>query len=491
MPSSLSHPWIAGLDLDHLGDPAQGLAIAVRAAARVPAMRRHLARSGTADPNAVAWSELPQTDKRGYLLAEPFADLLGDDFAETYTIFGSSGSSGQPFYWPQLRRDQTAVLAGLRDLLEQSFRIHERRTLVVIGLALGSWIGGEHLSWVMKSLAASSAYPLAVFSPGNRHDEIIGMIAAAEAHIDQVLLVVCPSAIGHLRLLAEQSGVPLPLSRMRYLVIGEPFPEPLRLGLRHETGAGLEDPVLLSIFGSADTGVLGAESPISAALRSLLSNDPVLAAKVGFNTTVPHLFHVADREVFLESCAGELCVTRWQGIPLLRYNLHDAVRLVRWSALSDLIADQLGQGHPLVPALHANRHLPDLLAVSGRADACLLLCGTNLSEAMLDAALRDPLFADRLTGVYRARTTLTEGRQRLQLTMETRAGIEADPGSLALLHGQLVEAIGRVQPEFHDDWQSIYRRWDDDPDLRILDLRLVPWPGLSEQGGIKQRGIGR
>jgi phenylacetate-CoA ligase len=477
------------LDLHHLGNPELGRAIAVRASERVPALRRHLAQAGISDAAATAWQDLPQTDKRGYLLAHPFEDLLGDDFSATYTVFGSSGSSGQPFYWPQLRRDQDAIAARLRGLLEESFRIHERRTLVIIGLALGSWIGGEHLSWVMKSLAACSAYPLAVFSPGNHHDEIIRMIGSAGRHVDQILLVVCPSAIGHLRLRAEQQGAALPLARMRYLVIGEPFPESLRLELRRETGIPASDPVLLSIFGSADTGVLGAESPASAAMRSLAAADPTLAADLGFTGAVPHLFHLADDDVFLESCAGELCVTRWQGIPLLRYNLHDAVRLLNWSAAIARVQARLGSDHPLSVQLAATRDLPDLVAVSGRADACLMLCGTNLSEAMLDTAIRDPSLAPWLTGLYRARLTTSRGRQRLELALECRSGSAADAASMEAVYPLLVAALGRVQPEFLDDWQSIYRRWDGDPDLRILDLRPVAWPGLADSGSIKQRGI--
>lgn len=477
------------LDLDHLGDQDGARAVAVRAARHVPALRRLLNQAGICDPAAASWGDLPQTDKRGYLLAHPFDDLLGDDFTATYTIFGSSGSSGQPFYWPQLRRDQGAMAARLRSLLEESFRIHERRTLVIIGLALGSWIGGEHLSWVMKSLAAGSSYPLAVFSPGNRHDEILRMIASAGRHVDQILLVVCPSAIGHLRLLAEQQGISLPLARMRYLVIGEPFPETMRLALRSETGIPAEDPLLLSIFGSADTGVLGAESPASAAVRSLAATDPALASDLGFIGAVPHLFHLADDEVYLESCAGELCVTRWQGIPLLRYNLHDAVRLLRWRSVLDLTLRRLGPDQPLAARLAAAGDLPDLVAVSGRADACLLLCGTNISEGMLDAAIHDPALTPWLTGAYRARMTLCQGRQRLELTLECRSGTPADAASMESAYPILVAALGRVQPEFLDDWQSIYRRWDADPDLRILDLRPVAWPALSESGAIKQRGI--
>jgi hypothetical protein len=51
--------------------------------------------------------------------------------------------------------------------------------------------------------------------------------------------------------------------------------------------------------------------------------------------------------------------------------------------------------------------------------------------------------------------------------------------------------LGRAQPEFHDDWTSIYQTWDGDPANRILKLDLVPWPGMSNalEHAIKSRGV--
>ena len=56
--------------------------------------------------------------------------------------------------------------------------------------------------------------------------------------------------------------------------------------------------------------------------------------------------------------------------------------------------------------------LPDILAITGRADSCLLLCGTNLTEAMLDAAVRALELTPWLTGNYRARALELRRRVR-------------------------------------------------------------------------------
>ncbi|MBL9218807.1 MAG: hypothetical protein JNG82_09985 [Opitutaceae bacterium] len=474
----------SGLELTALGDPSRAWDIARRAEARVPAYRG-LLRSAGRDRLPAAWADLPRPDKKNYLLAHGFADLLADDFADTFTIFSSSGSSGRAFYWPQLKGGQREAAGKLGQLLEGVFRIHERRTLAVVGLALGSWIGGEHFSWVLKSHAAAAPYPFAVFSPGNHHDEIIAMIESAGRFVDQIILFCCPSAIAHLRLRAEQAGRPLPLAKLRYVVIGEPFPESVRLELNAAAGLPPGEPAMISIFGSADTGVLGFESPASAWLRGRCEQDAGLAAALGFGGVVPHLFHQADPAAFLEVVDGELAVTKWQGVPLVRYNLHDAARLLSWPALLRRAAAH-APTNPLFTRAEVIG-LPDVLAVTGRADSCLLLCGTNLTESMLDAAVRAPELGPWLTGNYRARVILERGRQRLAFTLERRAGAPADR---AEIYAGLVAALGRAQPEFKDDWEKIYRRWDDDPALSILALELVDWPALAEEAGrIKQRGI--
>lgn len=481
------------LTLDQLGSRETAHALLRRAREHVPAYRSYL--QSCRDVRAGSWEEQPVTDKQNYLLAYDYNDLLADGYEQTFAIFASSGSSGHSFYWPQLKTMHRSAVPALEGFLEQAFKLSRRKTLAIVGLALGSWIGGEHVSWALKSIAVNSTYPFAVFSPGNRHEEIIRMICRAARFVDQILLFVCPSAIAHLNLRAEAAGDPLPLAKLRYVVLGEPFPESVRTSLQARAGLDRCAPFMLSIYGSADTGVLGAESPASVAARQLLSEDRELSASLVVGPTVPHLFHVAAPDAYLESVAGELCVTRWQGIPLLRYNLHDDVRLWSWRALRSAILQCPGR-RPADVDLRgvlavASDDLPDLLAVVGRSDRTVILCGTNLSEAMIDQAVRSAALEPYLTGICRARLCYDGDRQRLEFDLEFRAGVPLDPPTVDRVYALLVEELGRAQPEFRDDWQNVYRVWDSDPSRRILRLNVAPWPALSRdaQGQIKQRGL--
>lgn len=481
------------MDIDHLGSPENARNILCRAEEAVPAYRHFLTLCPPSEQAGL--DAYPVTDKASYLRQYPYQELLGDDAHDSFTIFASSGSSGASFFWPQLRSGHQQVIPRLRQFLETSFQIQNRTTMAIVGLALGSWIGGEHMSWALKSLALTVDYPLCVFSPGSNHEEIIRMIVSSDPYVEQFILYLCPSAIAHIRLRADEAGTVLPLHKIRFVVLGEAFPESVRSSLQRQAGLPESATVMLSIYGSADTGVLGVESAASVALRRVLVEHPALADELGIGTVVPHFFHGIAPDAYLETRAGELLITRWQGVPLLRYNLHDSARLLSWKhtrrGVLELLADSNNKSASAELLERAGDDLPDLLAVAGRSDSTLILCGTNISEPMLDSAVRCGELEPYLTGVYRARIDYDGDRQRLCLDLEFRQVCELSSGQIDQVYGLLVRSLGLVQPEFMDDWRNVYHLWDHDPAKRILDLRCSHWPALSNalSAGIKHRGI--
>ncbi len=76
-----------------------------KCAARVPAYKDFLARNGV-DPAGIMtmddFSRLPITSKSNYIKQYPLEQLcLDGKIASSYLISSSSGSTGQPTYWPR------------------------------------------------------------------------------------------------------------------------------------------------------------------------------------------------------------------------------------------------------------------------------------------------------------------------------------------------------------------------------------------------------
>lgn len=433
--------------------------------------------------------DFPVIDKESYIYNHPISDLLADDYLDTFALFCSSGSSGRATYWPQLKSDYRLSSRALQTYLEACFHTHRKKTLMVVGLSLGSWVGGDHLSSVLKQCALQVPYPLTIFSPGNRYDEILEIIVQAENFADQIILAVCPSAIGHLKLLAESKNITLPWHKLRYLVLGEAFPETLRLSLQTPTA----EPVLFSMYGSADTGALGVESSASIALRQLLLEYPALKTQLGITGDVPHFFHMCAPDAYLETIGNELCITRWQGVPIIRYNLHDQATLYNWQAIRAAVLNfKEAEGIRLAGIIQkSSAFLPPIIAIYGRADRCLILCGTNITENMIGSAVKAFALQPFLTGVYQARILYDEGRQYLSLDLEIKQGVLIDTAVDETIYRELVQQLGAVQPEFAEDWKQIYAEWDHDLDKRIIRLNYVTWPQFSKaiETGIKLSGI--
>ncbi len=475
--------------LENIGSKNLAAEILTKGKSVVPAYQNFIQSAGS---NA-SLNNSPWTDKSNYLKKYSYREILGDDFENTFTVFASSGSSGAPFYWPQLREGHFDTVPRLAEFLETSFRISKKKTLAIVGLALGSWIGGEHISWMLKNLAISRKFPFSVFSPGNHHDEIIQMIVKANEFVDQFILFLCPSAIAHLKLCAEAKGVNLPMNKLRFVVLGEAFPETVRETIQESAGLHQNDNVMISIYGSADTGTLGVESQPSIALRKLLAANPKIAMELGIMAPTPHFFHCIAHDAYLEIEKNELIITKWQGVPLFRYNLHDSAALISWQKIKSAVLGfscNLSACTNLVNELSsAPDDLPDLLAITGRADSTLILCGTNFSEAMLDSAVKCRELSSLLTGCYRAKIVYNDSRQRLAFDLEFKKNRDISAVTKAKVYELLIKSLGRAQPEFLNDWRNIYKEWDKNSMHCILELNCVKWPKLSDQTGIKQRGI--
>ncbi|PSB03520.1 hypothetical protein [Merismopedia glauca] len=479
--------------LPTLGSNHKAKQVAAKAQKFVPAYRDFLQSQGIAIGNN--WDKLPLTDKKSYLMAYKYPELLGNDSDQILAFFRSSGSSGNPFYWSYLKSSSRFSVLGIRIFLERAFAIHQKKTLAVVALGLGSWLAGDYFSALLKSLAMRSRYPFSVATPGNALADAIQLIEVTESLFEQIVILIVPSAIAHLHLKANQLGKNLPLEKLRYIVLGESFPESLRSYHQNKAHISENQPFMFSMYGSTDTGGLGVESLPTVCLRKLFSNNQALAAEIGIEQPIPAFFHSIARDAFLETIDGHLCITRWQGIPLVRYQIYDKVNFYHWKKLKATILSSPNlqpEDGPLVKIItSASNWLPNLIAVTGRTDNCLVFGGTNLTEYMLDAVITSTDLRSLLTGLYQAKIIYEADKQFLYLDLETHLNIEINSELEDLVYDSLVQSLSEIEPLFASDYQNLYIHWDKEPSQRVLRLNFIPYPALSQatENQIKQRGI--
>jgi len=175
-------------DLDRLLDERAGadpmpalLARFERAAAGVPAYAAFLRERGI-DPASVRgpddWRRLPLMTKADYFHRYPLPELCRDgDLAACDMVAVSSGSTGEPTFWPRELADELAVASRFEQVFRDSFRADERPTLAVVCFPLGTWVGGMFTAAACRHLA-TKGYPITVVTPGNHRVEILRVVRA-------------------------------------------------------------------------------------------------------------------------------------------------------------------------------------------------------------------------------------------------------------------------------------------------------------------------
>ncbi|MBI2034785.1 MAG: hypothetical protein HYT11_03590 [Candidatus Levybacteria bacterium] len=115
---------------------------------------------------------VPTIDKNNYLRSYPREALCWDGIFEKkrWTISTTSGSTGEPFYFPRedLQDWQYAVTAEL--YLLSNFSIDKKSTLYIVGFPMGGWIGGLFTYQALKLLSKRGNYNISVITPGILRD---------------------------------------------------------------------------------------------------------------------------------------------------------------------------------------------------------------------------------------------------------------------------------------------------------------------------------
>jgi phenylacetate-CoA ligase len=168
------------------------LALFHTVARSVPAYRSFLNEQGI-DPASVQTIEdfkrLPQITKKNYQSRYSLADLCRDgELASCDFIAVSSGSTGQPTFWPRFLSDELSIARRFEQIFYDSFQADARRTLAVVCFTLGTWVGGMFTASCCRYLS-SKGYPITVITPGNNKEEIYRVVTQLGASFEQVVLL--------------------------------------------------------------------------------------------------------------------------------------------------------------------------------------------------------------------------------------------------------------------------------------------------------------
>ncbi len=415
-----------------------------RTAATVPAYRQFLREHGI-DPAAITSAEqfrrLPFTDKDSYVRRYPLSELCRDGRLEGCDMIAvSSGSSGVPMIWPRNVADELAVARHFERVLA-AFGAANRRTLAVVCFPLGTWVGGLYTTACLRHLAAKG-YPLTVVAPGNNKAEILRVLPELAPHFEQVVLCGYPPFVKDVIDTGLAAGVDWPKWTIKMVFAGEVFSESWRDLVAER--AGIADPVTAtaSLYGTADAGVLGTETPLSVAVRRFLASRPELAGRLFGDVRLPTLVQYDPGSRFFEEHEGTLLFSGDSGVPLIRYHIADEGGLIGYQEMLHFC-----QSHGM-PEVAAQPDLP-FVYVFGRSLFTVSFFGANIYPENVTVALEHAPISTWVTGKFVLQTPEdADGNRFLHVAVELAPGVAAGQDKTQAVAAAIRQELLRLNSEF-------------------------------------------
>ncbi len=432
---------------------AEVLGLFRESAATVPAYRDYLQQRGVVPESIRSLADfgtLPLMTKADYIRAYPLEQRVeGGDLSLLDRIAVSSGSTGEPTFWPRAKIHELAVADRFEQVFKDSFKAHQRKTLAVVCFALGNWVGGLYTTACCWHLSAKG-YPLTVATPGNHPDEILRVIRALGPQYEQVVLLGYPPFVRDVVDAGLAAGIDWPALKLKMVFAGEVFSEEWRQALCQKVGAEQPAFATASLYGTADGGVLGNETPFTIAARRFLAQKPEVARQLFGESRLPTLVQFDPKTRYFEVHDGTLVVSGRNGVPLVRYHIADKGGVLSFETFSAFLKEAgaepdlrlwLGDD-PVI------RQQP-LVYVFGRADFTVSYYGANIFPENVTVGLETPELMRFLTGKFILEVEEgLDGAPGLRITAELRQGEAASPKRTEAVAESIRTELLRLNSEF-------------------------------------------
>ncbi len=425
--------------------------------ASVPAYQLFLKKHGI-DPASIEtfadFQQIPLTTKQSYLQHYPLAQLCRHGQLETCDMVAvSSGSTGQPTFWLRSLIDEFQIATRFEQVFHDSFWADQRRTLAVVCFALGTWVGGMFTASCCRHLA-SKGYPITVITPGNNKVEILRVVRELAPLFDQTVLLGYPPFLKDVIDTGIAEGIPWQNYGIKLVMAGEVFSEEWRSLIGSRIGSTYPCHDFASLYGTADAGVLGNETPLSICIRRWLAENPGVARELFGESRLPTLVQYDPGLRFFEVQEGTLLFSGNNGIPLVRYHISDQGGIIPFNRMLKFLADR---GFDPVKALSGTfpqvegrgiRPLP-FVYVFGRSHFTVSYFGANIYPENVTVGLEQTPVCEWVTGKFVMQVEEDPDRNEfLSIVVELAPGIEGNDAKRGAIAHSITHHLKRLNSEF-------------------------------------------
>ncbi|MEN9342196.1 MAG: hypothetical protein RIQ54_452 [Candidatus Parcubacteria bacterium] len=351
--------------------------------------------------------KLPILSKQTYCKAvSDYADLFPyRDIGSATTISATSGSTGEPFYFPRRGAHDAYYTFTAELFLRNSFGVDKKKnTLGIIGFGMGIWIGGV-FTYSSFNAIAQKGYRLSLVPVGPNVDLFLRSIKTFAPYYDQIILMGYPPFIKDVVDRADEYGVDLKKFSIKILTAAEGYSEGWKEYVAHRTGIKQNCTDFVNIYGSVELGTMAHETPTSNFIRTLAVARPEVR-EVLFGDAIAHVptfcqYYPAMH--YFEEHEGQVYGYGYgTAMPLLRYSFPDRGGVLPYRVvverLSRVGVDLEREMKKAGLARHVWR-LP-FVYVFERADSTTVFRGANIYAQEIRDALLHPDISRHATGKF-------------------------------------------------------------------------------------------
>ncbi|MEK7499487.1 MAG: hypothetical protein AAB649_02680, partial [Patescibacteria group bacterium] len=288
------------------------------------------------------FKSVPTVDKDNYLRKYKREELCWDGkFAsERWVVSTTSGSTGEPFYFPRtdLQDEYYALTAEL--YLRENFNIQDKKTLYIDAFAMGAWIGGLFTYEAIKRVA-DKGYALSIITPGINKAEVINSVKKLGSDFDQVIIGCYPPIMKDIIDLGNEQGLDWSDYSLGIVFSAEGFSEQFRDYVAKHGKLGSIYTSTLNHYGTVDLGTMSHETPTTILVRRQAVKDRQLYLEIfGKTHKQPTLTQYVPEMFYFEEDEGRVICTSHSGIPLVRYDLKDNGGIITLKELDKIYKKQ-------------------------------------------------------------------------------------------------------------------------------------------------------
>lgn len=421
-------------------------------AAHVPAYQAFLTKNNI-NPTQIQtfedFQKLPVINKENYISFYPLPDLCRAGKIENCDmIAASSGSTGKPTFWPRFFTDELQIATRFEQIFYDSFHGDQRRTLGVICFTLGTWVGGMFTTNCCRYLA-SKGYPLTIITPGNNKEEILRVVQELGKHFEQVVLLGYPPFLKDVIDTGIARGVQWGEYQIKLVMAGEVFSEEWRNLVAQRIGSQNPCYDFASLYGTADAGVLGNETPLSICIRRFLADQPAAAKALFGESRLPTLVQYDPQQRFFEIQEGKLLFSGNNGIPLIRYDILDTGGIISYDDMIEFLKQWGFNPVNELPTKARGIYQLPFVYVFGRSNFTVSYFGANIYPENISVGLEQPIIREWVTGkfVLQVKEDLDQNKF-LSVVVELAPNVENSAEKQQTITTAILHQIKRLNSEF-------------------------------------------